>query len=177
MVVKGDGWNRMFNYQRDVLVKLPIWTTADDRRRALSYVDRDLDVQMAIDTVQTGKEPPSTLGVIVAAARYEDAGWMPDGCFDRWRRWVFQGVEKKTVPELVEWLEDVERAMRAPATPEKAPPARVSYIGPTYYGHPYLDGRGYFPDGHPLDKPRAVPAGDEASTTRTSNPYARGPRK
>jgi hypothetical protein len=25
------------------------------------------------------------------------------------------------------------------------------YLGPTYYGHPYLDGRGVFLDGHPLD--------------------------
>lgn len=25
------------------------------------------------------------------------------------------------------------------------------YIGPTYHGHPYLDGRGFWPDGHPLD--------------------------
>jgi hypothetical protein len=115
VVVKGDGWNRMFNYQRDMLVKLPIWTTADDRRRALSYADRDLDVQTAIDAVQTGKVPPATLGVIVAAARYEDAGWMPDGCFDRWRRWVFQGTEKMSVAELVQWLDAVELRMREPS--------------------------------------------------------------
>jgi hypothetical protein len=108
----GDGWNRMFNYQRDVLVKLPVWTTEEDRRRALSYADRQLDAQAAIDAVQAGRPAPADLGLIVAIARYEDAGWMPDGCFDRWRRWVLRGTEQKTVPDLVQWLEDVEQRLR-----------------------------------------------------------------
>lgn len=34
------------------------------------------------------------------------------------------------------------------------------YYGPTYYGHPYLDGRGVFLGGHPLDA-RDAERGDE----------------
>jgi hypothetical protein len=115
----GDGYNRMFNYQRDALVKITVWTTEDDRRRALSYADRNLDVQTAIDAMQAGNPVPDNFGVILAAARYEDAGWMPDGCFDRWRRWatvgstgVFNGVERKSVDELVRWLGEVERGLK-----------------------------------------------------------------
>lgn len=107
-----DGWNRMFNYQRDVLVKLPVWTTEEDRRRALSYADRQLDAQAVIDAVQAGQPAPANSGVVVAIARYEDAGWMPDGCFDRWRRWVLRGTEQMKVPDLVQWLDDVEQKLR-----------------------------------------------------------------
>lgn len=101
--------NRLFNYQRDVLVKLPVWTTEEDRRRALSYADWQLQAQAAIDAVQSGLPAPAGLGVIVAVARYEDAGWMPDGCFNRWRRWVFGGAEQMTVSDLVQWLGAVEK--------------------------------------------------------------------
>jgi len=106
-----DGWNRLFNYQRDALVKLPVWTTEEDRRRALSYADRSLDVEAAIDAARAGRRAPD-LGVIVAIARYEEAGWMPDGCFDRWRRWVFRGTEQMTAADLVQWLGDVESRMQ-----------------------------------------------------------------
>ena len=111
-MMRGDGWNRMFNYQRDVLVKLAVVTTEADRRRALSYSDRDLDVQAAIDAVQAGKRVPANLGLLVAVARYEDGGWMPDGCFDRWRRWTLGRAEQKTVDELVQWLDQVERRVQ-----------------------------------------------------------------
>jgi hypothetical protein len=43
-----------------------------------------------------------------------------------------------------------------------------SYIGPRYHGHPYLDGRGVFLDGHPLDvvkDPRA-----DADLSRSNPP-------
>lgn len=110
--MSGDGWNRLFNYQRDALVKLPVWTTEEDRRRALSYADRKLDAQAAINAVQAGQPAPADLGVIVAVARYEDAGWMPDGCFDRWRRWVLRGTEQMAVTDLVRWLGDVEIRLR-----------------------------------------------------------------
>lgn len=108
----GDGWNRLFNYQRDALAKLAVWTTEDDRRRALSYADRHLDAHAALTAVQSGQPAPPDLGVLVAIARYEHAGWMPDGCFDQWRRWVVRGTEQRAVPDLVQWLDDVERDMR-----------------------------------------------------------------
>ena len=105
-------WNRLFNYQRDALVKLPVRTTEEDRRRALSYTDRHfMGVPEAIEAAQSGQSVPD-LGLFVAAARYEDAGWMPDGCFEQWRRWTLRGVngvEKMSVPELVQWLGDVEQ--------------------------------------------------------------------
>ena len=110
--MRGDGLNRLFNYQRDALAKLPVWTTEEDRRRALSYADRDLDAQAAIEAVQAGRPAPANLGVVVAVARYEDAGWMPDGCFERWRRWVLSRTEQMTVPELVQWLSGVEQRLR-----------------------------------------------------------------
>lgn len=110
----GTSWNRLFNYQRDALVKLPVWTTEEDRQRALSYVDRQfIGVSEVIEAAQKGRSTPD-LGVFVAAARYEDAGWMPDGCFEQWRRWVLGDLkaEKLTVPELVQWLGDVEHRIR-----------------------------------------------------------------
>jgi hypothetical protein len=104
-------WNRLFNYQRDGLVKLSVRTTEAERRRALSYVDRKLvDVNKAL-----AGEVISDLGLIVAIARYEDAGWMPDGCMERWRRWKIgtpRGVEQKSVDELVQWLEEAEQRLR-----------------------------------------------------------------
>jgi hypothetical protein len=54
------------------------------------------------------------------------------------------------------------------------------YLGPTYYGHPYLDGRGIFPDGHPLDHV-TTPRGDEDLSrhdppwTKQSHPYCYDP--
>ncbi len=50
---------------------------------------------------------------------------------------------------------------------------RPRYIGPTYYGHPYLDGRGFFPDGHPLDKPVDKDTREPPISKPYTNPYAR----
>lgn len=50
---------------------------------------------------------------------------------------------------------------------------RPRYIGPTYYGHPYLDGRGFFPDGHPLDVERDESKRREQPAAQPyTNPYA-----
>lgn len=49
---------------------------------------------------------------------------------------------------------------------------RPRYIGPTYYGHPYLDGRGFFPDGHPLDKRDANTRAQPPIEQPYVNPYA-----
>jgi len=107
-----SGWNRLFNYQRDALVQLIVWTTEADRRRALSYVDRQPAAHAVVKAIEDGLPMPQDVGLIVAIARYEDAGWMPDGRFDRWRRWIFNGIERKSADDLVLWLGDVETRMR-----------------------------------------------------------------
>jgi hypothetical protein len=104
-----SGWNRLTNAQRAELAELPVWTTEEDRRRALSYADRHLaEAREAIAAVRAGQKAPPNLGEIVAVARYEDAGWMPDGCFEQWRRWTSQGAEQMDVGVLVQWLGFVE---------------------------------------------------------------------
>jgi hypothetical protein len=106
-----SGWNRLTNGQRDELVKLPVWTTEEDRRRALAYTDRSITgVGKAIAAVRAGRSAPANLGVIVAIARYESAGWRPDGNFDRWCRWmsVSQGTERLDAGPLIQWLGFVE---------------------------------------------------------------------
>ena len=50
------------------------------------------------------------------------------------------------------------------------------YLGPTYHGHPYLDGRTIFLDGHPLDVRRASPRDEDLQRhdppwTKQSHPY------
>jgi hypothetical protein len=103
------GWNRLTNGQRDDLVKLPIRTTAEDRKRALAYTDRELvGVEQGLAMVRGGRGTPEGFGLILAVARYEHAGWMPDGCFDRWRRWKLDGPEQMLVHDLVPWLDSVE---------------------------------------------------------------------
>jgi len=104
-----SGWKRLTNGERDELCALPVWTTAEDRRRALSYMDKTLSgVREAVKAVSSGAPAPTNLGVLVAVARYEDAGWMPDGCFERWRRQVLYATECLEAPALVEWLGVVE---------------------------------------------------------------------
>jgi len=111
-------WNRLTNGIRSELVKLAVWTTEEDRRRALSYADRHLlEAQEAIAAVHAGRKAPTNLGEIVAIARYEDAGWMPngsdsDGNFDQWRRWIPRGIETLTTGALIQWLGFVEDDMR-----------------------------------------------------------------
>lgn len=109
-------WFRLTNGQRAALVNLPIWTTEEDRLRALTHADdaHALDVQAAICAVQTGLPMPANLGVILAIARYEDAGWMPYRNFDQWRRWTGGPLEAECLPvsELVQWMEDYEEGMR-----------------------------------------------------------------
>jgi hypothetical protein len=102
--------NRLINYQRDALVKLPVRTTEDERRRALSYTDRDLmrAAEQLIQIIQGEGLLPQNLGLLVAIARYEDNGWMPDGEFSRWRRWNGGHSESKTIDALVQWLEEYE---------------------------------------------------------------------
>jgi hypothetical protein len=108
-----SGWNRLTNGERDKLSKLPVWTTAVDRQRALSYVDRPLKGTLeAVKAVSTGSPAPTNLGVLVAIARYEEAGWMPDGCFERWRCWKLQGPERLDVPALVQWLDTLEDTLQ-----------------------------------------------------------------
>jgi hypothetical protein len=99
------------------LASLPIWTTEEDRHRALSYADRHFTgVRDAIAAVHAGQPTPANLGVLLAVARYEEAGWMPDGCFDKWRRWGSLGTEKLEVNALVEWLGDFERSLQSTLT-------------------------------------------------------------
>lgn len=111
-----SGWNRLAGDLREELAKLPVWTTDEDRRRALSYEDSSLlGARGALTAVHTGQEAPSNLGEIIAVARYEDAGWMPDGGFDRWRRWIFGGAgstEQLTTGALIQWLGFVESDMQ-----------------------------------------------------------------
>lgn len=105
-------WNRLTNGEREELCKLPVWTTPADRRRALSYVDQPLKGALeAIKAVSSGEPAPTNLGVLVAAARYEDAGWMPDGCFEKWRRWRLHGHEQLDVESLIQWLDTLENTI------------------------------------------------------------------
>src|SRR6185436_14370952 len=71
----------MFNHQRDALAALPVWTTEAERRRALSYSDRDIghDVERVLKIVAGQDVLPQSIGILVAIARYEGNGWMPDG--------------------------------------------------------------------------------------------------
>ena len=106
-------WNRLTNEQRYQLIDLPVWTTEEDRRRALSYVDPNFgEVHSTVAAVLAGLRAPSNLGVIVAVARYEDAGWMPDGCFERWRRRILRGTEQMLTPDLVKWLSSFEEVLK-----------------------------------------------------------------
>lgn len=108
-----SGWNRLTNGERDELSKLPVWTTEEDRRRALSYMDKPLKgAHEAIRALSSGEPAPTNLGVLVAVARYEAAGWMPDGCFERWRCWKLQGPERLDVPALVQWLDTHEVSLQ-----------------------------------------------------------------
>lgn len=105
-------WNRLTNLDRKELCKLPVWTTEADRRRALSYVDHPLEGTFeTIRALSTGAPAPKNLGLLVAVARYEDAGWMPDGCFEKWRRWERNGYEQLNVAALVQWLDTYESTM------------------------------------------------------------------
>lgn len=108
--------NRLTNGHRDALVELPVWTSEEDRRRALSYVDREFPEAAETITAARAGRPAANLRVLVAVARYENAGWRPDGCFERWRRWsqtCNRGLgETLSVEALVSWLEYVEQAMR-----------------------------------------------------------------
>lgn len=113
--VSSGGWNRLTNGQREDLSKLQVWTTEEDRIAALSYVHQRLEgVEKALSAVRAGQPAPLNLGELVAVARYESAGWMPDGNFDRWRRWGFfrNSVERMSAADLVTWLEDAEQQMR-----------------------------------------------------------------
>ena len=102
-------WNRLTNLDRGELCKLAVWTTEADRRRALSYVDHPLEGTLqAIRALSTGEPAPKNLGLLVAVARYEDAAWMPDGCFEKWRRWERNGSEQLDVAALVRWLDTYE---------------------------------------------------------------------
>lgn len=107
-------WNRLFNHQREVLAALAIGTTDADRLRALSYEDPTFKAQNAIQAVHAGRAAPSNLGVMVAAARYESAGWMPYRGLNRWRRWKGGNLnaELLSVPDLVRWLDSVEHHLR-----------------------------------------------------------------
>lgn len=106
-------WNRLTNGIRDQLVALPVWTTEEDRRRALSFEDRHfLGTQEAIAAVHAGWRAPADLGVLVAVARYEDAGWMPEGSFNRWRRSKLMHTESLDTGALVQWLGFVETDMQ-----------------------------------------------------------------
>lgn len=106
-------WNRLTNVDRRELCKLPVWTTEADRRRALSYADHPLEgILEAIKAISMGAPAPKNVGLLVAVARYEDAGWMPDGCFERWRRWERNGSEQLDVAALVQWLDNHERALQ-----------------------------------------------------------------
>lgn len=108
-----NSWNRLTNGVREELIKLPVWTTEEDRRRALSYADRHLAAtREALEAVHAGRKAPSNLGEIVAVARYENAGWMPDGCFERWRRWIHQETQQMAVGALVQWMDILESDMR-----------------------------------------------------------------
>jgi hypothetical protein len=115
-----SGWNRLTNALREALTVLPIWTTEDDRRWALSYADRYLAGAREIVTVareivtavREGREAPSNLGEIIAVARYEDAGWKPVGGFERWRRQRLPGFEQLDVTALVQWLGSIESDMQ-----------------------------------------------------------------
>ena len=53
------------------------------------------------------------------------------------------------------------------------------YRGPTYYGHPYLDGRGVFLDGHPLEHNKESGDADLARhdppRVKRTHPYAYDP--
>lgn len=49
------------------------------------------------------------------------------------------------------------------------------YQGPTYYGHPYLDGRGVFLDGHPLDSADKDLSRHAPPRTKSTHPYAYDP--
>jgi hypothetical protein len=105
-------WNRLTNGQRAELVKLPVWTTEEDRLLALSYAHRHLGgVEEVLAAVRSARPAPlNYLGELVAVARYEDAGWTPDGCLEQWRRWIFTGkIERLSAAELVTWLGNVER--------------------------------------------------------------------
>jgi hypothetical protein len=100
-----SGWNRLTNGLRSELIKLPVWTTEEDRRRALSYADRHVaEAREAIAAVHAGRKAPPNLGEIIAVAFYENAGWMPDGGFIRCRRQVAPGTSSWTVEALVQWL-------------------------------------------------------------------------
>lgn len=108
-----SSWKRLTNSQREDLVRLPIWTTEEDRRVALSYVDRDfVEAEGAIRAVLDGRLAPASLGKIIAAARYEDAGWLPASGFKQWRRQTLLGSEQSGVEALVHWLDNVENNMR-----------------------------------------------------------------
>jgi len=102
-------WFRLTNGQRAALVNLPLWTTEEDRLRALSYADLSFDASAAIRAVQSGLPLPANLGVILSAARYEDAGWMPYKG-DQWRRGRggYLNAEMLSVPQLVQWMESHE---------------------------------------------------------------------
>ena len=106
-------WNRLTNCERKELYELPVWTTEEDRRRALSYADHPLEGTLeAVRAISTGAPVPKNLGLLVAVARYEDAGWMPDGCFERWRRWERNGSEQLDVAALVQWLDTHESTLQ-----------------------------------------------------------------
>lgn len=108
-----SSWNRLTNGLRDELSKLSIWTTDEDRRLALSYKNPHFTkVPEAMAAVRAGQKAPANLGELIAAARYEDAGWMPDGGFDRWRRWSLGGHEQLRAAALVRWLDAIERDMQ-----------------------------------------------------------------
>lgn len=108
-----SGYNRLTNGERAELSKLPVWTTEADRRRALSYVDKPLRGALeAVRAISTGAPAPINLGVLVAAARYEEEGWMPDGCFEKWHRCESYYRERLDVPALVQWLGTHESTMQ-----------------------------------------------------------------
>jgi hypothetical protein len=109
-----SGWNRLTNELREALTTLPIWTTEADRRGALSYENKYLEgAHEAVKAVRAGDSASTNLGLLIAIARYEDAGWMPDGCFEQWRRWRAQGdIERLNIKELVQWLGAIESSMR-----------------------------------------------------------------
>jgi hypothetical protein len=56
----------------------------------------------------------------------------------------------------------------------------MRYLGPTYYGHPYLDGRGFFLDGHPLDDSAAQCSAEDLTSSsdplRDKQPYPPYPK-
>jgi hypothetical protein len=110
-------WNRFTNGQRDALVKVPIRTATSERERALSYHDREgadvlRGVEAGLAALKEGKLAPN-FGLLVAIARYEHAGWMPDksdgGTITGWRRWRGERQEKMSSADLVPWLDEVEK--------------------------------------------------------------------